>query len=268
MEAPADDVPMHLKAMHPPFEALKLFAETKTAMDFLFSHLLNVNSKWAALAGHPKEKYIGYFKENGMVAFPTNPTSDFEVEGRIAAPSVLRQILQSDPRLRVIDQLWSIYEDKIVQHLAGTEKVEPRVRARIKKHIDEKGELELLKYAPGTGLWLHMDNLLRCDASIFAVGIGRDVVYDMARVIERKPGKGPSIVRTSNPEGTMIVLDGESRYKWAHGVPTYQKSYGRREVEKKLPKYSFLLRLYHHEDLSREVGFCKEIGAKMYTMLD
>jgi hypothetical protein len=113
---------------------------------------------------------------------------------------------------------------------------------------------------------LHIDNLLRCDATVFTVGVGRDVVYDMAQVLDSNPREGPTILRSSNPEGTMMVLDGESRYKWAHGIPCSTQSKGGRDSVKKQTKYTLILRLLHHEELSREIGICKEIGTKMYTM--
>jgi len=263
IDEPVDDIPKNLFCMHPPPEAIELLSKTKTSLDFFFSHLLNMNSKFSALQDHPRANYVREFAKTGLVLFPSNKTKEYELHGQCARPSEFRRLLQSEPKLRVIDQLWSIYQDKIIHHLAGTENVPQRLRARIEELIDEYGDLALLKYAPGVGLWMHLDNLLRSDATVFAVGLGREVVYDMTRVLGQNPDEEPSILRSYNPEGTMMVLDGESRYKWAHGVP----GNGQSNAVKKT-KYSVILRLFHHEELSRDIGYCKEIKTSMYTMMN
>jgi len=54
------------------------------------------------------------------------------------------------------------------------------------------------------------DNLRRSDATVFTVGVGREVVYDMTTVIDRKKSQEVSMIRSCNPEGTIIVLDEEA----------------------------------------------------------
>jgi hypothetical protein len=266
LDEPVRDVPPNFFCMYPPPEASRKLPDTKAALDFFFSHILNINSKFSALENHQRDNYIVSYKNVGTVYFPSNALHDYEQHGRCSKPNAMRHLLQSDEKLRAIDDFWGIYMKEIVKHLAGTEKVSERQRERIEDLINEHGDFILLKYAPGCGRTMHVDNLLRSDATVFTVGVGRDVVYDMARLLGRKPGEAPSILRSTNPEGTMMVLDGESRYKWAHGIPCSSQSKGGRDSVKKQTKYTLILRLLHHEELSREIGICKEIGTKMYTM--
>jgi hypothetical protein len=71
----------------------------------------------------------------------------------------------------------------------------------------------------GNGMWIHIDNLRRSDATVFTVGV--EVVYDITRVIDRKKGQEVSMIRSSNPEGTIVVLDEGTWYKWGHAVPPH-----------------------------------------------
>jgi hypothetical protein len=59
-------------------------------------------------------------------------------------------------------------------------------------------------------MWMHIDNLRGSDTTVFTVGVGREVVYDMTRGIDRKKGQDVSMIRSSNPQDTMVVLDEEA----------------------------------------------------------
>jgi hypothetical protein len=61
----------------------------------------------------------------------------------------------------------------------------------------------------GNGMWMQIDKLRRSDVTVFTVGVGREVVYDITRVIDRKKGQELSMIRSNNAEGTMVVLDEE-----------------------------------------------------------
>ena len=79
----------------------------------------------------------------------------------------------------------------------------------------------------------------------------------MTRVIGRKSDEDVSILRSSNPEGTMMVLDGEGRYKWGHSIPFTTNGV----------KYTIILRLFHNKQLSRVIGKCEELNTDMFTMI-
>lgn len=265
-----NEIPPHLLYVEAPAHAKALLGQTKTALDFLFSHILNVNSRFAALLHHEKNHYICSYKSRGLVYFPNNQLHAYEQYGRCASPDQFRAFLQSDPRLKVIDEFWNEYMGLIVRHLAGTDRtndiITEQQRIELTNVINEQGQLYLLKYSPGSGIWLHVDNLLRSDATVFTVGIGRDVVYDVSKLVGRDKGLPASILRSQNPEGTMIAMDGSSRYAWAHGVPSSPKQKNTTK-SKNRTKYTILLRLFHHPKLSRYVGKCVELDADMYTML-
>jgi hypothetical protein len=105
------------------------------------------------------------------------------------------------------------------------------------------------------GFGLHIDNVLRADATVFTIGVGRPVVYDMTRVLGRNKGDEVCIIRSSNPEGTMMVLDGEARYKWAHGIPTHNGF-----------KYTLVIRLANTARPVRPIGKCIELNTEMYSI--
>ena len=107
-------------------------------------------------------------------------------------------------------------------------------------------------------MYMHIDGLLRSDATVFTVGVGRDVVYDMTRALGRNKDDKVSIIRSSNPEGTMMVLDGEARYKWTHGIPGSRAHNG--------VKYTIIVRLFHTAGLVRPIGKCIEFNTEMYSI--
>jgi hypothetical protein len=264
------EIPPHLLYVEAPAHAKALLAQTKTALDFLFSHILNVNSRFADMLHHEKNHYICSYKTRGLVYFPNNELHAYELHGRCASPDQFRAFLRSEPRLKVIDDFWNEYMELIVRHLAAPDNTNDSIteqqRIELTNIINQQGQLYLLKYSPGTGIWMHIDNLLRSDATVFTVGIGRDVVYDASKIVGRDKGLPASILRSHKPEGTMMALDGGSRYAWAHGIPySYQKNKKTKTNNK--TKYTILLRLFHHPKLSRCVGKCVELDVDMYTML-
>ena len=257
----ASRIPSHLYFVQAPSKALSLLVQTKLALDFLFRHILDVNSAYVEMMHHEKEHYVTQYKSRGLVYFPNNDLDDYERHGRCTTPDLFRQFLRSNSRLRVVDEFWAQYMEVILQHLTGSENISDEQRTDLENIINEHGMLYLLKYEPGTGIWMHIDNLLRSDATVFTVGIGRSVVYDATEIIGRDTQEQISLLRTCNPEGTMMVMDGSARYEWAHGVPYDRK-------KRNGTKYTIILRLFHHEKLSKYIGKCVELDADMFTMLE
>lgn len=254
---PVDDTPANLVCMPPPADAKEMLLETKLALDLFFSHVADSNSKFAAQLHHERDNYVVNLAKAGFTIFNFNSTKDYEKHGRVSSPKEIRAFLQSTPEFKVIDDFWSTYMSVLVEHFAATTKLQ---RSDIESLINDHGDFCIIKYRPGFGLYMHIDNLLRSDATVFTVGLGRKVVYDMTRVIGREPGEpgdSMSIIRSSNPEGTMMVLDGEARYKWGHAIPY---STGKDGV-----KYTIILRLFHTPELSQVVGECAELRTTMYS---
>ena len=254
---PVHDTPANIVCMPAPVDAKVILLETKLALDLFFSHVADTNSKFAAQLHHARNNYVVNLEKAGFTIFNFNPTKDYEKHGRVSSPKEIRAFLQSTPEFKVIDDFWSTYMCVLVEHFAATTKLQ---RSDIESLINDHGDFCIIKYRPGFGLYMHIDNLLRSDATVFTVGLGRKVVYDMTRVIGREPGEpgdSMSIIRSSNPEGTMMVLDGEARYKWGHAIPY---STGKDGV-----KYTIILRLFHTPELSQVVGECAELRTTMYS---
>jgi hypothetical protein len=255
--AQVQDIPSNLVCVHPTDEARQLLPDTKVALDALFQDIQATNTKLSTYLHHKNKKFVVDHSKDGFVIFNFNYTKDYETHGRVASPNEMRHFLQSCPRFAKIDAFWSKYMDIITQHFTGSAQVSPEERVKIESLINEHGDLCIMKYNPGMGMFMHIDNLLRSDATVFTIGLGRDVVYDMTRVIGRKSDEDVSILRSSNPEGTMMVLDGEGRYKWGHSIPFTTNGV----------KYTIILRLFHNKQLSRVIGKCEELNTDMFTMI-
>lgn len=263
---PVQDIPSNLVYLQTPPEAIKTLGVTKSALDFLFSHLLDINSEFRALLQKPKNNFIIDNKEDGFAIFNFNHTKEYEKNGRVSTPNELRQFLRSETQLKPIDDFWSKYMDIIVRNLAQSAQVTDSERARIESLIDHHGDLCIMRYSEGCGMPMHIDNLLRSDATVFTVGLGRDVVYDVMRVIGRENNDQLSIIRSCQPEGTMMVLDGEARYKWGHSIPYSHSRTNKSSHNNDHTKYTIILRIFHTSGLSHNIGRCGEIGADMYSI--
>ncbi len=86
---------------------------------------------------------------------------------------------------------------------------------------------------------MHIDNVLRSDANVFTIGVGRDVTHDVVQVIPEASDADAKMpmLRCSNVEGTMMITDGKARYMYAHAIPYARKS--------KL-KYTIIFSIYKH----------------------
>jgi alkylated DNA repair dioxygenase AlkB len=89
--------------------------------------------------------------------------------------------------------------------------------------IAKKAQLVLLRYEPGSGIWLHIDNVARYDRGpIVTISLGPpDVTYDLTPTLT---DKGVPI-RVRMREGDLVIMDGRSRMEWAHGVPYGLETY-------------------------------------------
>lgn len=224
-----DDIPRGLVCMSTPPQAQNLLRETNVALGLLFEYL-----KFHKLHANPQTR---------LTMFNRIPT-----HSEIASPQEIRGFLKSNPQFEVIDRFWSVYIKKLAQHFCLS------VDELISDHCD----MSILQYDDLRGFFMHIDNVLRTDATVFSVGVGRPVVYDMTRVLGRNKGDQVCIIRSSNPEGTMMVLDGEARYKWAHSVPAAGTHNG--------VKYTLVIRLAHTASPVHPIGKCIEFNTEMYSI--
>jgi hypothetical protein len=255
-------VPPHVFKVSPPPEAKQLLPKVTEAMHDLFGHLLNINSDLDKFM-HCKQDFIQAYQENKFIVWPTNSTHDYEEHGKAIAMQDLRDFLQST-KYKVIDDFLSIYLNMIVSDLATRI---GKTEDDIMQYFRDKGTLYLLKYVPSGGIKMHIDNLLRSDATVHTIGFGRDVVYDMVQVIPETNGYKMPMLRCTNEEGTMMIIDGKSRYMYGHAIPyagRHSKSEEQRNFER--CKYTIIIRLFHHGEITTNVGYCKELQTYMYSM--
>jgi hypothetical protein len=88
--------------------------------------------------------------------------------------------------------------------------------------LDEQGSILFIKYEIRNGIWLHVDNLERTDGGpICTINIGPpDINIDFVPVMHSSSGESSLIpFRANMNEGDMLMMQGESRYEWAHGIP-------------------------------------------------
>ena len=118
--------------------------------------------------------------------------------------------------------------------------------------------LLLLKYEHGSGLWLHVDNVARTDGvPICTVSIGpSDVNVDFVpvRLLDRTKSKFP--MRLNLNEGDMLMMQGESRYEWAHGIP-----YGLGSE-----KYTIMFKFNQVPESMKVVGYSDLLETEMHIL--
>lgn len=78
----------------------------------------------------------------------------------------------------------------------------------------------LNRYCPGQGISPHVDLLGRYGDGIIGISLGSGCAMDFARA----PSSSNSDIHTSDevsfwlPENSLLILSGEARYKWTHGI--------------------------------------------------
>ncbi|KAG8802684.1 hypothetical protein FRC17_006365, partial [Serendipita sp. 399] len=97
---------------------------------------------------------------------------------------------------------------RVWQMLFPNENVEPRSRQVI-----------LNRYKPGEGISPHVDLLDRYDDGIIGISLGSGCAMDFARV-ESPEGELDTSTQKSIwlEENSVLVLEGDARYKWTHGI--------------------------------------------------
>lgn len=245
-------IPLHLFKVSPPPSAQAMLPLVNKTMNQLFCQLLDANHTLDDFL-HSKKNFIKNYKDRGLTYWPTNSTKEYEQHGKAIAMHDFRHFLQNSP-YKVIDEFFAIYLSMIVNEFASRFH---KSTEEVMEHIQTNGTLYILKYAPSYGLWMHIDNILRSDATVYTIGVGRDITYDVAQVIPDSSEKKIPMLRSKNEEGTMMILDGKARYMYAHGIP-----YGR----KTKCKYTIIMRLFHDDELTTNVGYCPQLKTEMYTM--
>lgn len=252
------DIPRGVLCMHPPDEAVPLLRPTNVAFDSLFVDTQRSATKFEAYM-YPvcktKRQYVKDRRAIGYTKFNSCTSEEYAKYGRCATPKQLREFLKSEPEFAVIDDFISIYMKRIAQYFCGAAAT-PHDLARVEQIVNDQADMVLLKYEDHGGIFQHIDHIMRSDAITFTIGVGRDVTYDMSRALGRDPNEPVTIIRSHNPEGSMMVLQDEARYKWSHGVPHSNQPNG--------IKYTIHICLFHTTGLTEVTGRCEEFGTDMY----
>jgi hypothetical protein len=89
--------------------------------------------------------------------------------------------------------------------------------------LETHSNLGIIKYYPKAGFVSHIDNLVRSGGTagpVFTMSLSHSMEgwkhMDMFPVIEH--WKSP--LRITTPIGSVIMMDGESRLEWSHGIPS------------------------------------------------
>jgi hypothetical protein len=245
--------------MHPPDEAVNLLRPVNAALDSLFADAQSSSTKFEAYM-YPicktKRQYVKERKQFGYTKFNSCTSEEYCKYGRVATPKQLREFLKSESEFAVIDEFISIYMKRIAQHFCGDADATPDDIARIEQIVNDQADMTIMKYEDQGGIFQHIDHILRSNAIAFTIGVGRDVTYDMTRALGRDPNEEVSMIRSHNPEGSMMVLQDEARYKWTHGVPHSRQPNG--------TKYTIHICLFHTIGLTEVTGRCEEFGTDMY----
>ena len=113
----------------------------------------------------------------------------------------------------------------------------------------QNSKIVIARYESNTGLYAHLDLLRRGDGPVITMSLGADYnIYDMIPLKENK-----DTLRVYFPKGSLVVLNGEARYEWAHSLP-YDLEYGNNDV-----RYSIIFLVHNFQSV-------KKIRSNIYKM--
>jgi hypothetical protein len=115
------------------------------------------------------------------------------------------------------------------------------------RELCEKSKIVIARYESNTGLYAHIDLLRRGDGPVVTMSLGADYnVYDMIPLKDNTKS-----LRVYFPLGSIVVLNGEARYEWAHSLP-YDLKYRENQV-----RYSVIF-------LMHNIGSVKKVWSDIY----
>lgn len=80
-------------------------------------------------------------------------------------------------------------------------------------NFSEPNQLTVNKYAPGQGIPSHCDTHSAFDSPLMSVSLGSDIVMEF-----RNPNDSTIKINVHLPRRSMLIMTGESRYGWTHGI--------------------------------------------------
>jgi len=101
--------------------------------------------------------------------------------------------------------------------------------------VCKKSKIIIARYESNTGLYSHIDLLKKGNGPIITMSLGSNYnVYDMIPLKDNL-----KTIRVYFPMGSIVVLNGEARYEWAHSLP-YDLKYNENQT-----RYSILFYMHN-----------------------
>lgn len=251
------DTPLGLKCfvLDSPIRAQTLL-QTQTELARLFSNLSSYNSALNVDA-------VTIIEDEGKIFWPSWSLGKIADKSKWYMPvntATMLQFLETN-QFHCIAKLFNHHYDDILANIYSQRTSDTMSLAQLKTYVNQNSTMQFLKYAPGAGMNQHIDNLLRCDSTVFTIGIGRKVVYDLSPVLHPTHKFRGHIVRVTLPEGSAVVMNDDARYHWTHGIP---------EEEDGSVKYTIIWFLHHTPEMvenhMEKRDFSSILGCDMYSL--
>lgn len=113
-----------------------------------------------------------------------------------------------------------------------------KIPEKLMKVFLEKSKLVIVRYKNNAGIHLHIDNVRRGNGPVITMSIGPNKnIYSMVPLESHEKA-----IQIYFPNGSIVIMDDESRYLWAHGIP-YGYDYGNTDH-----RYSFVLLTHKYKE--------------------
>jgi alkylated DNA repair dioxygenase AlkB len=94
--------------------------------------------------------------------------------------------------------------------LESTDPIPPWCNGIIDRLTDQPNQLIINEYKPGQGIAGHIDHIRYFGDGIVSISLGSDTIMDFSRDTTKKS--------IQLPQRSALILHGEARYKWRHGI--------------------------------------------------
>ena len=158
-------------------------------------------------------------------------------------------------------KMFKYHYDRVITSIYTAQPTTTMSIEELESHINQHSTLLFLKYEPNKGMPQHIDNLIRSDATVIAIGVGREVVYDLSPVLHPEHRLKGKILRVTLPEGSAVILNDDVRFHWTHGIPSEEDG---------SIKYTMVWKLYHTEEMIQNHvethKFSEMLACTMYSL--
>ena len=157
-------------------------------------------------------------------------------------------------------KMFKYHYDRVVASIYNAQTTTTMSIEELESHINQHSTIQFLKYERNVGLHQHIDNLIRSDATVITIGVGREVVYDISPLLHPEHILKGKILRVTLPEGSAVILNDDVRFHWTHGIPREDDNI----------KYTMVWKLYHTEQMIENHmethKFSEMLACTMYSL--